>query len=510
VVRFRPESHPDRLAGWGDQQGERIEMHGTSLGIVRTRRSRSLAAFAAATIALVALASPAVVAAALPTSTTLSAAQTTVIAGDAVSLTASVTPAPSGGAVTFIDSQFGFLGTAEVDTETNTAGITVTLAPGTHVISATFSGVGDFTGSTSAPVTIQATLGTTAGTPTSTTLTLATPGAAEGDLAELRATVAPIPDDGRVQFMEGNRLLGTAPIDATTGQALLPIATLSAGTHQVIAIFTGSAAFSGSASPPTAITIAADTIVRASGVSVSHATIYPVTDGVGDTINIRGRTEERTSITIAIINSAGKRVRSIGLGTKIGAYSTNWNGRTSSGTIVPAGRYTVMQTLVDLRRNRLVVSSPLVVSHKRLVNIEGEITRTGLDFTREGSEGFGFVFEKGSNDSVHVWGNVSPDWAFVSYTFRVPSSTRYTRIRFEVEGEAQAGRTGAMLALLDASGEPVVQRKTGTKLGTYAVQGGATAVNGRDVTATVTANGADDEALWVYNVKLLYTYQVFR
>jgi hypothetical protein len=485
-------------------------MIGTSLRSVRTRRSRTLAAFAAAAVGLAALASPSVVAAALPTSTSLAAAQTTVVAGDAVSLTASVTPAPGGGAVSFTDSQFGFLGTAEVDPETNTAGISVTLAPGTHAVTATFSGVGDFTGSTSPPVTIQATLGSSTGAATSTTLVLATPGAAEGDLAELRATVAPTPDDGRVQFLEGNRLLGTAPIDAATGQALLPIATLTAGTHQIVAVYTGSASFAGSASASTAVTIGADTVVRASGVSVSHATIYPVTDGIGDTVTIRGRTEERTSITIAIVNSAGKRVRAIGLGTKIGAYSTTWNGRTSSGTIVPAGRYTVIQTLVDLRRNRLVVSSPLVVSHKRLVNIEGEITRNALDFDREGSEGFGFVFLKESNDSIHIWGNVSPDWAFVSYTFRVPSSTRYTRIRFEVEGEAQAGRTGAVLALLDASGEPAAERKTGTKLGTYFVQGGATAVNGRDVTATVTATGADDEALWVYNVKLLYTYQVFK
>ena len=71
-------------------------------------------------------------------------------------------------------------------------------------------------------MTIQSTLGSTTGTGTSTTLTLATPGAAEGDLAQLRATVAPTPDDGRVQFMEGNRLLGTAPIDTATGQAVPP------------------------------------------------------------------------------------------------------------------------------------------------------------------------------------------------------------------------------------------------------------------------------------------------
>lgn len=485
-------------------------MIGNSLRSVRTRRSRTLGAFVAAAIGLAALASPSVVAAALPTSTTISASDTTVVAGDALSLTATVSPAPSGGAVSFTSTQFGSLGTAEIDPDTNTAGIRVTLAPGTHSITATFAGVGDFTGSTSAPITIQSTLGPTTGTGTSTSLTLATPGAAEGDLAQLRATVAPTPDDGRVQFMEGNRLLGTAPIDNATGQAVLAIATLAAGTHQIVAIYTGSAAFAGSASPSTAITIGADTTVQATGVSVSHATIYPVVDGIGDTVNIRGRTGERTSITIAIVNSAGKRVRSIGLGTVIGPYSTTWNGRTSSGTIVPAGRYTVIQTLVDLRRNRLVVSSPLTVSHKRLVDVSGEITRNALDFDNQGSEGFGFVFEKGSNDSVHVWGNVSPDWAFVSYTFRVPASDRYTNVRFEVEGEAQAGRTGAVLALLDASGEPAAERKTGTRHATYFVRGGQTAVNGRDVTATVTANGADDEALWVFGVKLLYTYQVFK
>ena len=44
--------------------------------------------------------------------------------------------------------------------------------------------------------------------PTTTSVTLGTPGAAEGELADLRAAVSPAPDDGRVQFMEGNRLLG--------------------------------------------------------------------------------------------------------------------------------------------------------------------------------------------------------------------------------------------------------------------------------------------------------------
>ena len=122
-----------------------------------------LGSFAAAAICSLQL-SPSVVAAALPTSTSLSAAQTTVVAGDPVLLTASVVPAPGGGAVTFTSSQFGFLGSAEIDPDTNTAELRATLAPGTHSIIATFGGAGDFTGSSSLPVTILATLGSTTGT----------------------------------------------------------------------------------------------------------------------------------------------------------------------------------------------------------------------------------------------------------------------------------------------------------------------------------------------------------
>jgi hypothetical protein len=461
-------------------------------------------------ILAVTLVAPAVVAAATATTTTVSAAQSTIVAGDTVAITAAVSPGPGGGTVTFTSSQFGVLGTAIVDPETNLAGISPTLAPGIHVITATFNGFGDFTPSTSAPVTVTATLGTTGGTPTSTSVSVATPGASEGQLTEIRATVAPIPNDGRVQFMEGNRLLATAPIDPTTGQAILSISTLAAGTHQIIAVYTGSENFSASASASTPIFIGADATVQATGVSVSHATIYPVTDGVGDVVTIRGRTFERTSITIAIVSSTGKRFRAFGLGTLMGPYSVAWNGRTSSGTIVPAGRYTVVQTLTDMRGNRLVVTTPLTVSLKQLFSMTDVQIRNGADFTREGTDGFGLVIARDSDDSVHVWGNVSPDWAFVTYEFTVPAATKYRTVRFEVVGEAQSGRTGALIAVLDASGEPVAEVRTGTANGRYSVTGGPTAVNARRVIATVTANGADRGALRVFSVRLVTTYQVFR
>jgi len=250
--------------------------------------------------------------------------------------------------------------------------------------------------------------------------------------------------------------------------------------------------------------------VRATGVSVSHATLYPIVDGIGDFVTIRGRTDERTSITVGIMNAAGKRVRGIGLGTRLGAYSTTWNGRTSSGTIVPDGPYTVVQTLTDQRGNRMVVSSPLTVSSKRLVRLIDIQVRDGVDYDREGTEGFGLVIDRDSDKSVHVYGNQGADWAFVSYEFTLPSARTYRTVRFEVMGEAQAGRTGALLALLDTSGEQVAEVKTGTANARYAVTAGATAVNSRRVFATVTANGSDLGALRVFSVRLVTTYEVFR
>lgn len=483
-------------------------MRGTPMPAPRAgRRSTRLAA--AVAVVMAALLLPPSVALATATTVTLSAVQSTIVAGGTASLTAAVSPGPGGGTVTF-SSSTDILGTAPIDPETNTAAISRTLGPGSHSIIASFSGFGDLTGSVSAPIVVTVTLGTTGGFSTTTTVTLATPGAVEGELASLRATVSPAPDDGRVQFMEGNRLLGTAPIDTATGQSILPVSTLTAGTHQIVAIFNGSAAFAASASPTTPVFIGADTVVRATGVSVSHATIYPIVDGIGDVITIRGHTFERTSITVGIVNAAGKRVRAIGLGTRLGAYSTTWNGRTSSGTIVPDGRYTVVQTLTDLRGNRMVVSTPLTVSSKRLVRLTETQNRDGIDYDREGTEGFGLVIDRDSDKSVHVWGNQSPDWAFVSYTFTVPSARTYRSVRFEVVGEAQSGRTGALLALLDASGEQVAEVKTGTANGRYAVTAGSTAVNSRQVIATVTANGSDKGALRIFSVRLITTYEVFR
>jgi uncharacterized protein (TIGR00266 family) len=82
-----------------------------------------------------------------------------------------------------------------------------------------------------------------------------------------------------------------------------------------------------------------DQAVDAVSLGVSATTFYPVTDGYRDGVAIRGTLHESASVTIRIYSVAtGKIVRSINLGTKSGAYSWVWNGRTAAGTLLGAGK----------------------------------------------------------------------------------------------------------------------------------------------------------------------------
>ena len=88
-------------------------------------------------------------------------------------------------------------------------------------------------------------------------------------------------------------------------------------------------------------------LVEATGVAVSGTTIYPYKDTWRDTVAIRGTRTERLSVTIKIYKPTGSLLmtRTIAAGT--GAYSYTWNGKTSKGVILAAGKYKVVQTLTD-------------------------------------------------------------------------------------------------------------------------------------------------------------------
>ena len=193
--------------------------------------------------------------------------------GQPVTFTATVSPSGATGAVQFFDGNTS-LGT--VTLSGGTASFTTSaLLVGTHVISATYSGDANFTGSTSAALTQAVSLSTIG---TTTTVTSSLNPSAYGQQVTFSATVTPSPGaGGAVMFMDGGLLLWTSTLDAS-GVATFSISTLAAGSHSITAQYNGDATHTGSTSSALSQTVnkAATTITLASNDNPSK-TGQPVT-----------------------------------------------------------------------------------------------------------------------------------------------------------------------------------------------------------------------------------------
>ena len=126
---------------------------------------------------------------------------------------------------------------------------------------------------------------------TTTTLSTSTAYAVFGQAEVLAATVnspAGTPT-GSVTFLDGNTVLGTAPVNAA-GQAILAVS-LGVGNHALTASFAGSGGFTGSSSAAATVTVnrAATTVALASSVNPAvtgqaatfTATVAAVAPGAG-------------------------------------------------------------------------------------------------------------------------------------------------------------------------------------------------------------------------------------
>jgi streptogramin lyase len=175
--------------------------------------------------------------------------------GQSVTLTATITPAPSGsplGTVSFFDGTT-LLGSGNL----NSAGVatlsTAGLAVGAHSLTAVYSGNTTSAGSTSSVFT------ETVSTVVATTTTLeATPNpVVAGEPVTLTATVSPTPTGvslGTVSFFEGTTLLGMVSL-GSTGIATLTSTSLPAGALEITAVYSGDATSAGSTSSPITETV---------------------------------------------------------------------------------------------------------------------------------------------------------------------------------------------------------------------------------------------------------------
>jgi ELWxxDGT repeat protein len=216
-----------------------------------------------------------------PTTTTitLSAPPSTVVQGQPITFSATVTPTPDGGNVIFFDGPID-LGMAPVIN----GGATLppqSLDLGPHDIIAVYQGDGQFGGSVSSSAEVTVTISN----PQDTTTTLTTPPGpvGEGQSITITASVTPTPDGGQVTFMDGpNDVLGVVPVDED-GFAGLDLV-LPLGDHDIIAFYSGDADFNSSNSPVVRITVNAtngtDTTLSASPTTVVEGDFVTLSSSV--------------------------------------------------------------------------------------------------------------------------------------------------------------------------------------------------------------------------------------
>jgi hypothetical protein len=278
-----------------------------------------------------------------------------------------------------------------------------------------------------------------------------------------RATLVPkasgvtVPATGTITFRVDGVLRATVPVAASAASYASP--PLAAGSHAVVAAYTpdapATAVFNAGASAPLARTVVANT-VSASGVGVSGSTIYPVKDGWKDTRAVRGNRLEPLSVSIRIYGPTGSRVRTKTYSRASGAYAYTWNGRTASGTILPAGRYRVVQTLTDAYGAQRAYTSYITLSRKRMywytrtLNVSAGPRNYQVRSTANTS-----ILTSPSTTSTRpvVMSNAeeAPAWIAAGYQFTLPSASTYRSLSFQVSG-SWTGSTAPKIGLIPWSG----------------------------------------------------------
>jgi hypothetical protein len=173
------------------------------------------------------------------TSMSLAASPNPATVGQAVTLTAAVSPAAATGTMQFLDGGT-LLGTVPV---TNGAASfsTSAFAAGSHSLTVVYSG--DAANLSSSSVVFTESVNKAA---TATGLASSQSPSVSGQAVTFTAQVAPAGATGSVQFKDGASLLGTVTVSG--GAAALTVSSLSVGSHSITAIYSGDANYTGSAS----------------------------------------------------------------------------------------------------------------------------------------------------------------------------------------------------------------------------------------------------------------------
>jgi hypothetical protein len=195
-----------------------------------------------------------------------------------------------------------------------------------------------------------------------------------------------------------------------------------------------------------------DTTLEVSGVGVTLTTFYPYPDSYRDTVGIRGNRAETADVYNSIYNSAGTKVRGYTVPAGKGSYLISWNGRTASGTLLPAGQYRVMQRLTDVWGNRQYFNAYTALSNKRLYTYTFSKTFDAGSYNAYGKSGTGSLSRSASSyaGGLRLSTGTGGGEVAVGYQTLVPAATVYKSVRFQVLGRGNlVAGTGAETGVQD-------------------------------------------------------------
>ena len=247
--------------------------------------------------------------------------------------------------------------------------------------------------------------------------------------------------DATIDFVDAN-LSGddclNVPVDpgnVTTCLIDLP----HVGDHSYTATYSGNTTLAGSVSDPaTDFTVVADT-VDATGVGVNYGTFYPVKDKYKDTLKISGNRQELIAVTIRIYNSKDKRVALVTKPQATGGYSFSWNGKVGK-KVLPAGKYRIVQTLVDSAGTTKVVTKYANLSHKKLVTVTRTISKNGAAVA---AGTIGHIYKAGH--AAHI--KAGSSGAVAGWQFKIPSAISYKSITFRANVAAHLAAPPSLIAM---------------------------------------------------------------
>jgi hypothetical protein len=184
-----------------------------------------------------------------PTTTAVTSSTNPSAVNQQVTYTASVTPTPDGGTVAFTDNGTAIpsCGAVVVDGAGNAQCTATYSAVGSHPIVATYNGDAAFSGSASSTLDQEVSASVTT---TATGLGSSGNPSSVGQQVTYTASVTPVPDGGTVAFTDGGAPIatcGAAAVDGA-GHATCSVTYNGAGSHPIVAAYSGDTGFAGSTS----------------------------------------------------------------------------------------------------------------------------------------------------------------------------------------------------------------------------------------------------------------------